>query len=318
MVLLIIFIVICGILGFGGLIMDIKAKAETRNEKNTELPKLNQAIDTVYNMFFGNDTIKYVDKLTRLQFKSTQIVNDAKQQYLNSNSIRTTVDTFSNLGKCGVSQTHLYTKVDVFDFDEIYTYNDIVKSYLDCQSGEYYITSSIKRVYSALDMYSRLKKQGAKKVSSIEINLSQLLYYKIEGTVQHVSNVSGGGVNLQGAVAGAIIGGGAAAIIGSQIGTETKTDIVTKDDRKITFYLNGSDGLVTYDVISTNCDKTISALRKLIPNKEESVVQMKARTSSTTAVSSVTDEIKKFKELLDNGIISQEEFDAKKKQLLGL
>ena len=33
---------------------------------------------------------------------------------------------------------------------------------------------------------------------------------------------------------------------------------------------------------------------------------------------SVADELKKFKELLDMGIITQEEFDAKKKQLLGL
>jgi hypothetical protein len=30
------------------------------------------------------------------------------------------------------------------------------------------------------------------------------------------------------------------------------------------------------------------------------------------------DEMKKYKELLDSGVISQEEFDAKKKQLLGL
>ena len=30
------------------------------------------------------------------------------------------------------------------------------------------------------------------------------------------------------------------------------------------------------------------------------------------------DELKKYKELLDMGVISQEEFDAKKKQLLGL
>jgi predicted Zn-dependent peptidase len=30
------------------------------------------------------------------------------------------------------------------------------------------------------------------------------------------------------------------------------------------------------------------------------------------------DELKKFKELLDSGIITQEEFDEKKKQLLGL
>ena len=33
---------------------------------------------------------------------------------------------------------------------------------------------------------------------------------------------------------------------------------------------------------------------------------------------SPAEELKKFKELLDMGIITQEEFDAKKKQLLGL
>lgn len=36
------------------------------------------------------------------------------------------------------------------------------------------------------------------------------------------------------------------------------------------------------------------------------------------AAISPADELKKFKELLDMGVISQEEFDAKKKQLLGL
>ena len=44
-------------------------------------------------------------------------------------------------------------------------------------------------------------------------------------------------------------------------------------------------------------------------------------TQSTTVVQqalSTADELKKFKELLDIGVITQEEFDAKKKQLLGL
>lgn len=43
--------------------------------------------------------------------------------------------------------------------------------------------------------------------------------------------------------------------------------------------------------------------------------------TSTTIVheaASAADELKKFKELLDMGVISQEEFDAKKKQILGL
>ena len=46
----------------------------------------------------------------------------------------------------------------------------------------------------------------------------------------------------------------------------------------------------------------------------------KPRVSKTTIVqnASSADELKKYKELLDQGIISQEEFDAKKTQLLGL
>lgn len=40
--------------------------------------------------------------------------------------------------------------------------------------------------------------------------------------------------------------------------------------------------------------------------------------AAPAAAVSVADEIKKFKELLDMGAITQEEFDAKKKQLLGL
>lgn len=41
-------------------------------------------------------------------------------------------------------------------------------------------------------------------------------------------------------------------------------------------------------------------------------------TTTIVAATSSADELKKFKELLDSGIISQEEFDEKKKQLLGL
>lgn len=45
--------------------------------------------------------------------------------------------------------------------------------------------------------------------------------------------------------------------------------------------------------------------------------QLKTPTPAAPATSSV-DEIKRYKELLDTGILTQEEFDAKKKQLLGL
>lgn len=46
--------------------------------------------------------------------------------------------------------------------------------------------------------------------------------------------------------------------------------------------------------------------------------EKKAEPAPTTPALSSADELKKFKELLDMGAISQEDFDAKKKQLLGL
>ncbi len=50
-------------------------------------------------------------------------------------------------------------------------------------------------------------------------------------------------------------------------------------------------------------------------------VLQSAKSPKSAAViqqTSATDELKKFKELLDIGVVTQEEFDAKKKQLLGL
>ena len=46
--------------------------------------------------------------------------------------------------------------------------------------------------------------------------------------------------------------------------------------------------------------------------------QQKKDSVSSIASISVADELQKFKELLDKGIITQEEFDTKKKELLGI
>lgn len=51
---------------------------------------------------------------------------------------------------------------------------------------------------------------------------------------------------------------------------------------------------------------------------QEYRIEREKRTNENSANYSPADELIKFKELLDKGIISQEEFEAKKKQLLGL
>ncbi len=65
-----------------------------------------------------------------------------------------------------------------------------------------------------------------------------------------------------------------------------------------------------------NRDELHEAISKLLVDR-----QSKPTATSTIKqeiLQSNADELKKYKDLLDNGAISQEEFDAKKKQLLGL
>lgn len=52
--------------------------------------------------------------------------------------------------------------------------------------------------------------------------------------------------------------------------------------------------------------------------REMTDAEWQARQSTSQNTVSSADELRKFKELLDSGVITQEEFDAKKKQLLGL
>ena len=60
-----------------------------------------------------------------------------------------------------------------------------------------------------------------------------------------------------------------------------------------------------------NRDEVYNALNELLSNIQTTSPQNGDSSNSA-------DELKKFKELLDDGIITQEEFDAKKKQILGL
>ena len=98
------------------------------------------------------------------------------------------------------------------------------------------------------------------------------------------------------------ISGMANAVGGTQIGARL-------DNNNAQNYL---DKIVDYSKCP-HCNST--DVRSL--TKEEFAKEQKTVSAENSSVSAA-DELKKFKELLDSGVITQEEFDAKKKQLLGL
>ncbi|PWM73533.1 MAG: hypothetical protein DBX59_04745 [Bacillota bacterium] len=64
--------------------------------------------------------------------------------------------------------------------------------------------------------------------------------------------------------------------------------------------------------------KSIPHLSKMIDDCLRTIADRSQKNGNVAQEVSPAEELKKFKELLDMGVISQEEFDAKKKQLLGV
>ena len=129
--------------------------------------------------------------------------------------------------------------------------------------------------------------------------------------------------SLGGAIVGGALMGGVGALVGGSLGkkktkqeiTEYRIKITTKNSFRPTVYIN---------FLSTGKVKSNSLSYKMCVGDAQGVLSQLTIitnfTSNSTVPSSTSgaDEILKFKNLLDQGIITEEEFIAKKKQLLGL
>ncbi len=78
-----------------------------------------------------------------------------------------------------------------------------------------------------------------------------------------------------------------------------------------------SSGKIRFNFIK-NRDDIADALISLITERQSKKAETKNNEPDNGPVLSNADEIRKYKNLLDEGIITQEDYDAKKKQLLGL
>ena len=130
------------------------------------------------------------------------------------------------------------------------------------------------------------------------------------------------------AIAGGLLFGGVGAIVGGSTGKRKTKSTCTKLQIKITVnnmntpavYINliagetKTDSFI-YKTAYTSAQNILSVLQVICENKKSTC---ETAPESVATPSSAVDEIMKYKTLLDQGIITQEEFDAKKKQLLGL
>lgn len=130
---------------------------------------------------------------------------------------------------------------------------------------------------------------------------------------------------LKGGLGSALIGGALFGIAGAIAGGSSKQSkatcnllqlkITTRDPEWPLYYINYIDGR-EYRKDSLTYTKAFKEIQGIIA-KLKIIVDAMDQPQQPIA-GSAADEIKKYKELLDIGALTQEEFDAKKKQLLGL
>jgi hypothetical protein len=180
-----------------------------------------------------------------------------------------------------------------------------------------------------LDLIREMKSSWDINASAKTIPFSSIEYFTITGDIRYETEISGGGANLEGALVGGILFGGAGAVVGSSVGTEISSNTKQVDTRKLVIHClhNNEDAIIAR---KADVDAVMLELRKIMPEKEYSAENgftpknntvktiHTVQTINTVQTSNDLEDLRKLKALLDDGIITQEEFDAKKKQLLGL
>lgn len=187
---------------------------------------------------------------------------------------------------------------------------------------------SIKKIWESNEKAEAIKKiiLAAKQDPILTLSVDNIEYFKEIGALTYTQQITGGGgkskdVNVAGAVVGGLLSGGIGALIGSRVGTgieidPIKTITLPQDDRQVVLRYKERSDIRDY-VFEYDC---FDAFNKLIPEKEYNYIALdttnepQASTASEIPVQALRD----LKMLLDEGIITQSDFEAKKKQLLGI
>lgn len=159
------------------------------------------------------------------------------------------------------------------------------------------------------------------KTSNKTFKYSELLSYEL---IEDGESVTKGGVSLGRAVVGGVLFSGVGMILGGLTGKKKSKNFVT--EMKIIISVNNPDNpsiiipLVKkkmkkdskdYKKLAEDAQETLSYLDMIAAYEEEKISPDKKPNEK-----SVVEELKEYKELLDAGIIDQEDFDRKKAELL--
>ena len=130
------------------------------------------------------------------------------------------------------------------------------------------------------------------------------------GEVYRETKVSGGGSSMKGAAAGKVLAGDTGAIIGSRKGIRSET--ITHDTRAVSLLYRDNSGEnkeLSFD------DGAYHIFQRVIPEKNFDVVTAQ-KAQAVKQENRIADKLKQLDELRKEGILTEKEFENKKKSLL--
>lgn len=151
----------------------------------------------------------------------------------------------------------------------------------------------------------------------IKISLDVVKYYRLIGQKYVTTEISGGGgLSIKGAIIGGLIAGNVGTVIGSRKAVdEVKGTSSVNDEQVVLLYNTDLSQVLQFN------SKAYKVFTELIPELDYEVVDTTstdAKQTTSVHVKSSTDTVRKLKKLLDEGLVSNEEFEKKRKELLGL
>lgn len=204
------------------------------------------------------------------------------------------------------------------NLDNSHTYNTAtLKNLIEKRKQEingYFPTKNI------CDSFSVDENKKQFKVGRNIFDYSNLLDYEL---LEDGESITKGGIGR--AVAGGLLFGGVGAIVGGITGKKKTKSVCDSMKIRITLKNSFIDTAYIYLIIfqtktdSSKYHTAQSTAQSCISALEIILDEVQANSVNTaTTQNSPADEIMKYKQLLDTGAITQEEFEAKKKQLLNL
>ena len=169
--------------------------------------------------------------------------------------------------------------------------------------------------------YAFLENEINDSIPKIEIPINKITVFQIQGDMYTETNISGGeikggGSSLGGAIVGGVVAGGAGAVVGSRKKMEStpiETTNTVIDNRETILEFKNDEDKLSYIFLDSSAYKI---LLRLIPEKEINFNKHRVENDNINSNSNIYDEIKKLAELKDQSIITEDEFNEKKQELL--